>query len=64
VRDGKAVEYQTIVQETSDLLISHESCVGLGNAVFHASWLTEMFSLAASCEYESFNAMISHLFLV
>lgn len=62
--DGSIVPYQEVVEETSNLLISNEAAVGLGNTVFSASWLTELFSIAGVSEFSSWKAMISHLFKV
>ncbi|KAL3897236.1 MAG: hypothetical protein SGCHY_003555 [Lobulomycetales sp.] len=62
--DGSIVPYQEVVEETSNLLISNEAAVGLGNTVFSASWLTELFSIAGVSEFSSWKAMISHLFKI
>ncbi|KAG0267056.1 hypothetical protein DFQ27_009203 [Actinomortierella ambigua] len=44
------LDYQSLVTEVANTLVSHEAAVGFGNDIFACSWLSELFVLACSAE--------------
>ena len=54
--------YQIVVDETSELLISHDTGVGLANSGFSCGWLGELFVIGGTCEEGKEREMVQHLF--
>ncbi|KAJ3217338.1 hypothetical protein HK099_005514 [Clydaea vesicula] len=63
--DNKSLmDYKTLVNLTSDLLINNEAAVGLGNSLWGCSWLSEIFMLGGTCENDDWEKMLQLLLKV
>ncbi len=63
--DGKfTIGYKDVVADTSSLLISHDTGVGLGNQTFYSTWLSEKFTIGGSCDHAKWKDMIDHVLKV
>ncbi|ORX60755.1 hypothetical protein BCR36DRAFT_272715 [Piromyces finnis] len=47
---SKILDYRTVVENTSELCTSNEASIGIGNEIFHTSYLSETFVISASSE--------------
>lgn len=58
------MDYQEVVRETARLFVSQEAAVGFGNDMWSASWLSQVFMLAASTESHLFKDALTLLLRV
>ncbi|KAI9015118.1 Metalloenzyme, LuxS/M16 peptidase-like protein [Gaertneriomyces semiglobifer] len=55
------MDYRDVVRKCADLFVSHEAAVGFGNDCWNASWLSEVFMIAASGEEKHSVEMVQFL---
>ncbi|KXS18353.1 hypothetical protein M427DRAFT_132722 [Gonapodya prolifera JEL478] len=60
----EVVPWNEVATRSSHLLASHSAAVGLGNDIFHTSWLAEVFVLEGSCLPEELSSAASWLIRV
>ncbi|KAJ3342583.1 hypothetical protein HDU93_001971 [Gonapodya sp. JEL0774] len=58
---GVIVGWADVATHSSHVLASHAASVGLGNDIFHTSWLSELFILEGSCLPEDFTSACAWL---
>jgi len=65
-KDGQLqkLDYRTVVENTSELCISNEASIGIGNEIFHTSYLSETFVISASSERIKYNKLCEWIMII
>jgi len=60
----KLMDYKSVVENTSELCTSNEASIGIGNEIFHASYLSETFVISASSERYKYNELCEWMMMI
>jgi Zn-dependent M16 (insulinase) family peptidase len=60
----KLMSYQSVVENTSELCTSNEASLGIGNEIFHVSYLSETFVISASSERNKYNELCEWMMMI